>query len=195
MTGVQTCALPISKPAQVITLHPQGISGQPHRSRQTRSRLQRGRPATQHDRRWPRIGRHDCRVPTRDAAHREDRCQLSLGLDRLLRRRSRHSPAGAACSPATTTIWPGISTCCRPSTKRSSTSWSQTTPRRCSDRVHPTIGKLSLYTAIGPGPGQPARVVTGATGRPERDRGSEREPEDWSHGRGHETRGCGSARL
>jgi len=30
-----------------------------------------------------------------------------------------------------------------------------------------------LYTAIGPGPGQPARVVTGATGRPERDRGSD----------------------
>jgi len=52
-----------AKPAQVITLHPQGISGQPHRSRQTGSRLQRSRPGTQHDRRWPRIGRHDCRVP------------------------------------------------------------------------------------------------------------------------------------
>jgi len=31
---------------------------------------------------------------------------------------------------------------------------------------------------FGPGPGQPARVFTGATGRPERDCGSEREPED-----------------
>ena len=38
----------------------------------------------------------------------------------------------------------------------------------------PTIARLSLYTAIGPGPGQPARVFTGATGRPERDRGSMR---------------------
>lgn len=57
-----------AKPAQVITLHPQGISGQPHRSRQTRSRLQRGRPATQHDRRWPRIGRHDWRLHTRRRA-------------------------------------------------------------------------------------------------------------------------------
>jgi hypothetical protein len=36
--------------------------------------------------------------------------------------------------------------------------------------------------AQGPGPGQPARVFTGATGRPERDRRSERKPEDWSHG-------------
>ena len=27
----------------------------------------------------------------------------------------------------------------------------------------PTIARLSLYTAIGPGPGQPARVVTGAS--------------------------------
>ena len=34
-----------AQPGQVITLHPQGISGQPHRSRQTRSRLQWGRPA------------------------------------------------------------------------------------------------------------------------------------------------------
>ena len=34
-------------------------------------------------------------------------------------------------------------------------------------------------------------MFTGATGRPERDCGSQREAEDWSHGRGHETRDCG----
>ena len=45
--------------------------------------------------------------------------------------------------------------------------------------------------AHGPGPGQPARMFTGATLRPERDCGSERKPEDWSHGRGQEARGCG----
>ena len=41
----------------------------------------------------------------------------------------------------------------------------------------PTIARLSLYTATGPGPGQPASVFTGATGRPERDRGSEPKPD------------------
>jgi hypothetical protein len=58
-----------------------------------------------------------------------------------------------------------------------------------------SVGSANGAPAHGPGPGQPARVFTGATGRPERDRGSKREPEDWSHGRGHETRGCGGASL
>ena len=69
-----------AQPAQVITLHPQGIGGQPHRSRQTRRRLQRGRPATQHDRRRPRIGRHGLETTHTRGRAPAGRCRCHLSL-------------------------------------------------------------------------------------------------------------------
>ena len=92
-----------AEPAQVITLHPQGIGGQPHRGRQTRSRLQRGRPATQHGRRWPRTGRHDCSTHTgrrapggRLGVARRLRCGCSRPRARRRGRRVAGLPRAAA---------------------------------------------------------------------------------------------------
>src|SRR3984957_6165779 len=52
--------------------------------------------------------------------------------------------------------------------------------RRPMTQRYPWAADRSNRLPTGPGPGQSARVFTGATGRPERDRGSERKTEDWS---------------